>query len=639
MTQTTCSGVTGRALIIGVILIPPNCYWIMQTEMAWYSGRPTIVALFFNVIFCIFLLVLLNALWAKFSPQTVLNQRELIVIFMMLSSTSAIAGWDMMQALVPVLGHAFWYATPENEWKELFWRHLPTWLTVRHPVVLHGYYKGESTLYTIQNFKNWVIPALAWSLFIIALVWVMVCLNVLIRRQWTEAEKLRYPVIQLPLEMTRPGFLRSELLWVGFLIAGGIDLLNGLGAFFPILPTIPVKRHDISYLFPEKPWSAIGWTPISFYPFVIGMGFFIPLDLSFSCWFFYLFWKAQQVLADIAGFDGLPRFPYGGEQAFGIYTGLVMVLLWKGRKHFHQVLKQVFGGKSELDDSSEPLRYQSAFWGSVCGLAFIVFFWCASGMALWVALAYFLIYFGILSLAITRIRAELGSPVNDLYYVSGRISPHAVLVTALGARRFTPKDLTTFSLLYGLNQGFYRAHPMPHQLEGFKLAERVGMPYKRLVFALLFATVLGTLSSFWAFLHIAYQTPGGVTASGTGPQTFTQLQMWLLRPAETDYPAVAFAGFGLILSFCLMVLRTRFLWWPLHPAGYALSGAWTMNMLWLPLFFSWLIKATLLRYGGLKMHQQAVPFFLGLILGGFIVGSFWSLFCAIIGHPAYTFWI
>ena len=100
---------------------------------------------------------------------------------------------------------------------------------------------------------------------------------------------------------------------------------------------------------------------------------------------------------------------------------------------------------------------------------------------------------------------------------------------------------------------------MPHQLEGFKLAERVGMPYKRLVFALLFATALGTLSSFWAFLHIAYQTPGGVT-SGTGPQTFTQLQMWLLRPAETDYPAVAFAGFGLILSFCLMVLITRFLW-------------------------------------------------------------------------------
>ena len=267
MTKAKFSGVTRRALFIGAILIPPNSYWIMQTEGLWWSGRPTILSLFFNVIFCIFLLVLLNALWRKLSPKNALNQGELIVIFMMLSSASAVAGWDMIQSLVPVIGHAFWYATPENDWKELFFRYLPTWLTVRHPVALSGYYEGNSTLYTAQNIKSWGIPVLSWSVFIIALVWVMVCLNVLIRRQWTEAEKLRYPVIQLPFEMTQPGFLRNKLLWIGFLIAGSIGLINGLGAFYPTLPTIPVKRRDISYLFSEKPWSAIGWTPISFYPF------------------------------------------------------------------------------------------------------------------------------------------------------------------------------------------------------------------------------------------------------------------------------------------------------------------------------------------------------------------------------------
>ena len=180
---------------------------------------------------------------------------------------------------------------------------------------------------------------------------------------------------------------------------------------------------------------------------------------------------------------------------------------------------------------------------------------------------------------------------------------------------------------------------MPHQLEGFKLAERVGMTYKPLVFVMLFATVLGTLSAFWAYLHIAYRAPSDVEGSYTGPQAFAQLQAWLSRPTSPDYPAAAFAGFGLILSFTLMALRTSFLWWPLHPAGYALSASWTMNMLWLPLFFSWAAKAILLRYGGLKMHQQAVPFFLGLILGEFIIGSFWSLFCVILGHPTYTFWI
>ena len=94
-----------------------------------------------------------------------------------------------------------------------------------------------------------------------------------------------------------------------------------------------------------------------------------------------------------------------------------------------------------------------------------------------------------------------------------------------------------------------------------------------------------------------------------------------------------------MLSFFLMAMRTRLLWWPLHPAGYALSASWTMNMLWFPLFLSWAAKAVLLRYGGLKAHRQAVPFFLGLILGEFIMGSFWSLFCVIFGSPTYTFWI
>jgi hypothetical protein len=635
MNQTKSSGVTRRALIIGAILIPPNCYWIMQTEGLWWSGRPTILSLFFNVIFCVFLLIVFNGWWRKFSPKTALNPGELTVIFMMLSSASAVSGWDMIQTLVPVLGHAFWYATPENEWKELFWRYLPTWLTVRNLVALSGYYEGETNLYTDQNIKTWGIPVLSWSVFIIALVWVMICLNVLIRKQWTEAERLRYPVNELPFEMTRPNFLSNRLLWIGFLIAGGIGMINGLNAVYPSLPSLPVKRHDISYLFSEKPWSAVGWTPISFYPFAIGMGFFMPLDLSFSCWFFYLFWKVQRILAEVAGLQSLPRFPYMNEQAFGVYTGVVMVVLWKGRKHLRQVLRNVFGGEPKLDDSAEPLRYRFAFWGMICGLAVVLIFCCIGGLALWGALAYFLIFFGVISLGITRVRAELGIPVNDLTAQTHTTGPDAIMLSILGTRRFTPQDLTMFSLLGGLNKGFYRCHPMPHQLEGFKLAERVGITHRRLVFAMLFATVLGTLFAFWSLLHIVHQNPGIIR----GAWTFSELQAWLSRPTGFDNPAFAFTGVGLSFSFLLMLLRARFLWWPLHPAGYALAASWTMNMLWLPLFFSWAIKAILLRHGGLKTHQQAAPFFLGLILGEFIIGSFWSLFCVIVGTPTYTFWI
>jgi hypothetical protein len=41
-----------------------------------------------------------------------------------------------------------------------------------------------------------------------------------------------------------------------------------------------------------------------------------------------------------------------------------------------------------------------------------------------------------------------------------------------------------------------------------------------------------------------------------------------------------------------------------------------VQSLTLTLFVTWLIKALLLRYGGLKAHRRALPFFLGLLAGG-----------------------
>ncbi|MCH8293569.1 hypothetical protein IH992_21010 [Candidatus Poribacteria bacterium] len=35
-------------------------------------------------------------------------------------------------------------------------------------------------------------------------------------------------------------------------------------------------------------------------------------------------------------------------------------------------------------------------------------------------------------------------------------------------------------------------------------------------------------------------------------------------------------------------MRFRFLWWTLHPAGFALTGStWTVGWLWFSIFISW----------------------------------------------------
>ena len=115
-------GVTFRSLIIAIILIPINCYWVIEMEVIRYSGHPVTISLFFNVIFSIFVLIAINLLLKKYLPTHTLSQSELLVIYIMLSLASGVAGHDMLEILVPMLGHAYWFATPENEWAELFHR-------------------------------------------------------------------------------------------------------------------------------------------------------------------------------------------------------------------------------------------------------------------------------------------------------------------------------------------------------------------------------------------------------------------------------------------------------------------------------------------------------------------------------------
>ena len=183
---------------------------------------------------------------------------------------------------------------PENEWKDLFSRYIPHWLAITDKKPVEGYYDGGSTLYTAEHLKAWLSPVVWWSLFILSMFWIMLCINIIFRKQWTENEKLSYPIIQLPLALVqaeRSKIFKNRMLWLGFSIAAGIDLLNGIGYLVPAVPVIPVKLHDIGKYFNERPLNAMGWTPLSFYPFSIGLSFFMPLDLAFSTWFFYLFRK------------------------------------------------------------------------------------------------------------------------------------------------------------------------------------------------------------------------------------------------------------------------------------------------------------------------------------------------------------
>ena len=138
-------GVTVRAILIGIILIPPNTYFYhgKTSALPEYTADNDVANLQRSG----------NAGGAdlpKFSGQTAgcrasrSEQGELLTIYVILSISSAIAGHDMMQTLVPVIPNGFWFATLENEWQQLFWRYLPNWMTLSDLSVLQDFYDGKA---------------------------------------------------------------------------------------------------------------------------------------------------------------------------------------------------------------------------------------------------------------------------------------------------------------------------------------------------------------------------------------------------------------------------------------------------------------------------------------------------------------
>ena len=638
-------GVTARAVLIALLLTPLNCYWIMQIEVVWYSGHPTCASIFYNVVFSLLVVMACNAVWRRAMPRHALYQGELLTIYVMLGIASSIASHDMLQILVPTITHAHKYATPENEWARLFGRILPSWLTVDDSQVLTAYYEGDRSFLTLHHIRAWTTPMLWWGAFIVVLLFVMACINTLVRKAWTEDEKLSYPMIQLPLALTDEdgggGLFRNRLLWAGILLAGGIDVLNGVSFYLPYVPSVPVKysQSNIGRMFTSKPWNAVGYLPLPLYPFAIGLAYLLPVDLSFSIWFFYLFRKGQQVLGSALGLRNLPGFPYLNEQSSGAWIGFAVLTFWATRRHLRRVFSSAFGaGGGSVDARGEALPYRAAVTGLAVGFALLVGFSMQAGMSAWAAVLFFLTYFAI-STAITRMRAELGPPSHEIF----AFDPARVMMTVVGSGRLGGSNLTVMSFTFWLNR-LNIAHPMPNQMEAFKIAERARIPRGRLVGALMLATVVGSVASFWAYLHLMYEAgadsvPGYIV--GIGYETFGQrLERWLLTDTAPTPEGINALMLGAAITGGLYMLRHRFVGWPLHPIGYAMTAGTFggLSDFWSSVFLGWAVKAAILRFFGFGAFRAGMPFFLGLVLGDYVVACLWSLTGMLLGVPTYALW-
>jgi hypothetical protein len=631
---------TWRAVTIGLVGSAAVSVWIHQAELILGGSRGhTALAntsIPVGAFTALVALVALRAVARVLVPRLALSQGELITAYVMMTVSTVLASSGGIHFLVPTLAAAFFGATPANKWAA-FHQWIPSWFAPRDLVALEAFYTGNATV----PVKVWLVPFLAWGSFLFVFISATLCLSALLRRPWVENERLTFPTVVLPLELTEPegALLRNRLLWVGFGVAFGIGTLNNLHLNFPAVPGLQVRSVDISPYVPDAPWNAIGYTPVSFYPFVLGIAYLLSKEVSFSYWFFYLLAKAELVLCAAGGWrmpGASPATdpPYLQNQGAGAFIGLALLSLWMSRRYLWEALRRAAGVGTVAGEAREPLPYRWAFAGLVVSVGALIGFCRAAGMSMALAGVVFCLVFLYL-IAATRIRAEAG----NAWLFGPEVDPNTLITATLGAGHLRPVDLTVMAYLRAVTTYDMRCVSMPHQLDGFRMAGAARVSLRGVTVAMAAATLVAIVVAFWSGLaiwyHLGAEAKTDVWRTEMGKQPFISLAAQLSTPARPDYPAASFTAAGLLVTCLLAYLRMRFLWWPFHPVGYAMANTHTWGQTPMPFFLAWLIKGLVLRYGGMPLYRRSLPLFLGLILGDLVNGAFYTLLGAVVPMSVY----
>jgi len=247
-------------------------------------------------------------------------------------------------------------------------------------------------------------------------------------------------------------------------------------------------------------------------------------------------------------------------------------------------------------------------------MAFVWWFLSRAGVTP-VVLAVFVPGYFLMVMMMSRLRAQLGPPSNEMW---GSM-PDFALTQYPGTRALGGRTLG----MLGLLRPYLReqtANPAPAQLETLRMAQVLGVRPVRLGVLMAAIVPLGVLTYFLASMTIGSHIGlgSGNVSRGTifhSRITVQTIEEWLTLPSPPDWGGVIAIGVGATGVVALMGLKLWFPLWPLHPVAFPLGFDMTVDNMLPALVVTWLVKAVLMRYGGLRAHRRALPFFLGLIVG------------------------
>ena len=627
-----------------------------------------------SYIFLVCLIIFLNPLLNLFR-MTVLKTKELIIIATMCIAPAGIAGFGFVTEFIPLAA-----SLNNPQWTEKYQEHIVPniqsnlyvqeskeagldiynkGLQVRgeeaFPIfipregkllnfpreLVNYFFRGNPDNRTFWGnipWKQWLPPLFSWSIFFMIVIVFFYALNELLFKQWYVNEKLVFPhteLVQSVLGINRESsggklIYAVPAFWFGFSISFLVLLYNGIvnADWLPGLSPISLSTAMHSYV--SNTWlEPLGGINLQIYFALIGLGFLLPAEISFSIWFFFLFYQLQAFIAVQSGYAPSVNALGGGfmykvgflsAQGGGALIVFSGICLWKVR---HNLLAFIYkytnpSGYANLnkDDIKASAMPSLIFFISSIGII-LFFMWAKVGIGFSI-----LYYTAILFLTILCVRLVAESGLISFQLWFGPLH----LVQSLGLLKlsflFKIKSLINAFPIYSsmfLDIKTFMAPAMMttrallgnKQQIGFSFPIAIGLGFS-------ISLVVSVITSLTLVYNLGVESmqpwfykilPNGVV--------FDTVNLFIEKPDKLSEISLGnFIGviIGGITMFGLLMARKIFFWVP-HPIGMFVYINPIIQRVWFSIFLAWMFKSFCVKYLKRDSYESVKFAFTGIFLG------------------------
>lgn len=508
----------------------------------------------------------------------------------------------------------------------------------------------------VVDWSAWWPTIRLWGGLALLLASAALALALIVHPQWSRNELLPYPIPRFVTELTDrpdgallPRVAVSRLFWIAFTVVLLIHVNNGLHQWYSWPFHFPDRLdfNPLRGLFPNasrSPSSEAVFWPIIFLS-VIAFAYFLETSVSLSLGIAPVLYILLTTF--LLGLGIKLNYDYiGGEKPnmlrFGAYLGMAVLILYVGRRHYLDTLAAALGHNPGRRVDRSLLWAARAFvlatlsavlWLTTAGVG-----WIAALLAVGCVLLTFLV--------LARITAETG-----LFFIQPQWLPVGVLTALLGFEALGPTAYIVLALVSTMLVGDTRAAVLPLLVNGLRMTDpATDQRPARLAPAILLTLLLGFgvagAATLWVththgiartdnftreilprlpFDRLASHASSSLAVGELARSVAAPSDLQRLGLIDPSPDALTWTALGMGLVLAALVLRLRFVWWPIHPVLFVVWGTWAMDRFAFSILVGCCIKWCVVRFGGARGYRAGIPLMVGVIAGELAVSALWLL--------------